>query len=130
MEPLKSSPPLSREEEVELSRSTKKIKISSMTEPDQHANRKIVSYRDSILGANYGLLEQHNIISDDEDAEMGYLVNDETPRLKEADSSVLSVFPSKEERSRIREKWAKTLIVKVFGRTVGYQFLVQKLTQV
>lgn len=37
------------------------------------------------------------------------------------------VILSKETKSRIRAPWSKALTVKVFGRTVGYNYLAFKI---
>ncbi|KAK9996738.1 hypothetical protein SO802_021424 [Lithocarpus litseifolius] len=36
---------------------------------------------------------------------------------------------SKEEKVRIRLQWSHALIIKTFGRTVGYQFLSQRVRE-
>ncbi|XVF09486.1 hypothetical protein REPUB_Repub07fG0097200 [Reevesia pubescens] len=45
------------------------------------------------------------------------------------DDAELSATLTKEEKKKIRAKWNRTLIVKVFGKTVGYQHLLFKLNQ-
>ncbi|OMO86355.1 reverse transcriptase [Corchorus capsularis] len=66
-----SLPPISCEEEAELHRSTKKIKENnSMSNQTQLPPRSVVSYKDSLLGANYGLFDQSHFL-DHEDSEMG-----------------------------------------------------------
>ena len=34
---------------------------------------------------------------------------------------------SREDKIRIRSQWSKALIIKNFGRTIGYQFLSQRV---
>ena len=40
---------------------------------------------------------------------------------------MVEVKPSKETKMCIREPWPKALIVKVFGRTVGFNYLTFKI---
>ena len=42
---------------------------------------------------------------------------------------VVDVNISKETMSHIRQPWSKALIVKVFGRTVGYNYLTFKINK-
>ncbi|OMO96312.1 hypothetical protein COLO4_15356 [Corchorus olitorius] len=45
-------------------------------------------------------------------------------------SSEINISLSSEDKKRIRERWALSLIVKVFGRKVGFNFLSTKLQQI
>ena len=36
---------------------------------------------------------------------------------------------SREDKIRIRSQWSKALIIKTFGRTMGYQFLSQRVRE-
>ncbi|XP_030928973.1 uncharacterized protein LOC115955074 isoform X1 [Quercus lobata] len=56
--------------------------------------------------------------------EAKYESDEETEDIRKA-LAVISL--SKETKQRIRAPWAKALIVKVFGKTVGYNFLHAKL---
>ena len=50
--------------------------------------------------------------------------DEETKKVKEG---MVAISLSKETKQRFRALWAKALIVKVFGKTVGYNFLHAKL---
>ena len=58
-------------------------------------------------------MEDHEEDSDDE--------------LEDLVEGMVDVRLSKETKSHIRAPWAKALIVKVYGRTVGYNYLTFKL---
>ena len=47
--------------------------------------------------------------------------------VEEVREGLALVSLSKETKQRIRAPWSKVLIVKVFGRTVGYKFLHSRL---
>ena len=87
--------------------------------------RSSISYKDSLIGMIPGAyehaffrssMEEDADLSSDEDNE------DEPP----GDGEVVIKF-SRELKQRIRDPWSSSLIVKVFGRSVGYVFLVNKL---
>ena len=111
----------SAEEEAELFRSVKKFKDNSIEKPFVPP-RKQVSYRDSLIGDilrayaqafSFDRMEDHAEESDDE--------------VDDLVEGMVDVKLSKETKSRIRAPWAKALIVKVYGRTVGYNYLTFKL---
>ena len=114
-------PPRSSEEEDELGHSVKKFKESSgarqFTPP-----RTLVSYKDSLVSDILGAYEQafklDNIWDDGEefDTEVEPLVE-----------GMAEIKLSKEIKARIRAPWSKALIVKVFGRTVGFSYLTFKI---
>ena len=91
----------SLEEDAKLQRSTKKVKESTMA-PVFGLN---VSYRDKLLG------EMEEPRMDVEGLNNGLLA--------------VKLFP--EVRKQIRSKWAHALLVKVFGRSVGFHFLRNKV---
>jgi hypothetical protein len=87
--------------------------------------RSGISYKDSLVGMIPGAyeyaffgssMEEDADFSSDEDDE------DEPPE----DGEVVIKF-SRELKHRIRAPWSSSLIVKVFGRSVGYVFLMNKL---
>jgi hypothetical protein len=87
--------------------------------------RSSISYKNSLIGMIPGAyehaffgssMEEDANLSSDEDDE------DEPP----GDGEVGIKF-SHELKQRIRAPWSSSLIVKVFGRSVGYVFLVNKL---
>ena len=48
--------------------------------------------------------------------------SDSNEEIEEVREDLASVSLLKETKQRIRASWAKALIVKVFGKTVGYNF--------
>uniref|UniRef100_A0A7N2MUV0 CCHC-type domain-containing protein n=1 Tax=Quercus lobata TaxID=97700 RepID=A0A7N2MUV0_QUELO len=83
---------------------------------------KTVSYRDTLIGDIPGAFAQAFSLdrADELDDDSDFEIEDITEGLVE-------VKLSKETKSRIRAPWSKALIVKVFGRSVGYNYLTFKL---
>ena len=116
-----NEPPRSSEEEDELGRSVKKFKESK--EARQFvAPRVPVSYKDSLVGDIPGAYEQafryEKVWDEGEDSDI-----DIEPLVE----VMAEIKLSKETKARIREPWSKALIVKVFGRTVGFSYLTSKI---
>nr|POE93131.1 hypothetical protein CFP56_58935 [Quercus suber] len=116
-----NEPPRSSEEEDELGRNVKKFKESrGVKQPN--ATRNVISYKDSLVGDIPGAYEQafklDNVWDDGEelDTEVEPLIE-----------GMAEVKLSKEIKACIRALWSKALIVKVFGRTVGFSYLTFKL---
>lgn len=87
---------------------------------DREALFQKVSYRDSLTGYNghgnkESTLKENEWWSDDDEKE-----DDE-----EKDCPVTRL--TKEEKKHLREPWLKTLIIKVWGRSVGYNYLLRRL---
>nr|POE81276.1 uncharacterized protein CFP56_48436 [Quercus suber] len=116
-----NEPPRSSEEEDELGRSVKKFKESNGVKQPNLA-RNVISYKDSLVGDIPGAYEQafklDNVWDDGEESDT------EVEPLIEG---MADVKLSKETKARIRAPWSKALIVKVFGRTVGFSYLSFKL---
>ena len=113
-----NEPPRSSEEEDELGRSVKKFKESGGGKQDTPL-RKNISYKDSLIGDIPGAYQQafklDNVWDDEEESDT------EVEPLIEG---MAEVKLSKETKTRIRAPWSKALIVKVFGRTVGFSYLI------
>ncbi|XP_065630884.1 uncharacterized protein LOC136068109 [Quercus suber] len=111
----------SREEEDEFQRSVKKFKESdgarSFLPP-----RKLVSYKDSLVGDIPGAYAQ--AFKFNTEWEDDYESEDEMEPLIEG---MAEVKLSKETKARIRAPWSRALIVKVYGRSVGFNYLTFKL---
>nr|XP_023891840.1 uncharacterized protein LOC112003850 [Quercus suber] len=97
---------LSREEEVELAQSNKKVKDVN------HADYNFSREEEAINQDRYGR-------NTDEDSDK---------EVAELRSGVAAVTLSKEVKQRIRAPWVNSLIVKVYGRSVGFHFLQARLT--
>ena len=108
----------SLEEDAKLQRSTKKVKESTMA-PVFGLN---VSYRDKLLGEMPGAFAQAFNLNSKE----AYM---EEPRMdvEGLNNGLLAVKLFLEVRKQIRSKWAHALLVKVFGRSVGFHFLRNKV---
>ena len=109
------------EEEDVLHRSVKKFKESngarSFLPP-----RKLMSYKDSLVGDIPGAYEQAFKFS--KDWEENYELEAEMKPLIEG---MAEVKLSKETKACIRAPWSKALIVKVYGRSIGFHYLTFKL---
>jgi hypothetical protein len=127
----------SLEEEDSIRRSTKKKKgshLPSSEEPGMEpvggsepgspiGTRSGISYKESLLGTIPGAYERAFFGSSMEEDEFSSSDEDDEPP---AEGEVVIKFSSELKR-RIRAPWSASLIVKVFGRSVGYMFLVNKL---
>ena len=126
---------LSQEEQDELARSNKKVKDvthagfsdgqhsgpSSPSHNSGHWNQS-VSFKEKLIGDIPGAYTQAfslgDLMEDDGDSD------EEVEVLRQG---FVGVKLTKEFKQKIRGPWVKALIVKVFGRDVGYHFLRDKL---
>ena len=118
---------LSSEETDLLSRSNKKVKVGCAgTESsgpfenigDESPRRKF-SYRDMVMGeASRGQEQYLSGLSDFEE-----VISDDD----EDDSECPTIKLSCDEKVRLRSTWARTLIIKLIGRAVGFKFLERRL---
>ena len=109
------------EEEDEFQRSVKKFRESngarSFLPP-----RKLVSFKDSLIDDIPEAHEQPFKFK--KDWEDGYESEDDMEPLTEG---MAEVKLSKETKACIRASWSKALIVKVYGRSVGFHYLTFKI---
>jgi hypothetical protein len=122
----------SLEDEDSVCRSTKKKKDSHPTTGNEDGAglgsyfpegfKAGMSYRDSLLGELPGAYEQAFFGSAMEDDLVSSDEEDDPPE----DGEVVISIP-RETKLRIRAPWSTSFIVKVFGRSVGYLFLVNRL---
>nr|XP_023902463.1 uncharacterized protein LOC112014276 [Quercus suber]POF27029.1 uncharacterized protein CFP56_40394 [Quercus suber] len=126
---------LSLEEQAELARSNKKVKnVSHAGFCEGHSlgsssptfaggsGSKNVSFKDKLMGEIPGAYTQAFCFEEvmDDDAES----DDEVETLRQG---MVAVKFSKELKQEIRRPWVRALIVKVYGRVVGLNFLQAKL---
>ena len=105
--------PRSREEDAELQRSTKKI-----TESTSHAFTPPISFKDKLLGEIPGaFMQAFNLETVNRE---GFVPATDIGDLSQ---KFIVVILQPETRNLIRAKWSYALIVKVYGRTVGFHFL-------
>ncbi|KAK9988210.1 hypothetical protein SO802_028449 [Lithocarpus litseifolius] len=126
---------LSREEEAELRRSTKKVKeyhsLESRQETVSHgvdlhamagSNGVSPSFKDKLIGEIPGAYVQafdfSEYIEDEMEAE---------PVVETLREGFAAVKISKELKQHIRAPWSKALIITVYGRTVGFNYLSSKI---
>ena len=112
------------EEEDALVRSTKKFK-DSHTSPDvnqENPFKSSTSYRDKLTGEIPGAFVQAFGLSNDMEEDM----QSDSENGEDTEGNLV-VCLSKEEKARIRAVWKKALIIKAFGRKVGYNYLYLKL---
>ena len=117
----------SSEESDMLERSTKKFKDNHCEGEYQSGNfdsnaNAVRSYKDKLVGDIPGAYEQafgfEAFMEDEVDSDC------EESSLCEG---MVAISLSKEEKVRIRELWGNAIIVKTFGRKVGFLFLSTKL---
>ncbi|XVF53924.1 hypothetical protein PTKIN_Ptkin05aG0139200 [Pterospermum kingtungense] len=78
-------------------------------------------FRDTLLGDNGR--DSHVSYSDDE----GF-ISDEDEMCKDGDEDdCLTIRVSREDKARLRRPWRQTLIIKVMGRTVGFNYLSKEI---
>ena len=118
----------SREEDDELQRSTKKVKENSRDRVslEQHSPRlggEGFSYKKKLIGDIPGAFEQAFNFENVMETEAEFDIEDEEVLLP----GEVVVKLSSDKKAKIRAAWNNGLIVKVFGKTVGYHYLVSKL---
>ena len=130
-----SSLSLSQEEQAELARSNKKVKNvnhagfseSSDSRPPSPSQpqglwSREVSFKDKVVGEIPGAFTQAfnfgDLMKDDAESD------DDVEALREG---LVAVKFSKDLKQKIRNPWARALIVKVYGRSVGLSFLQSRL---
>ena len=114
---------ISSKEEAELQCSTKKVKetLSAPQVKGSHAG----SYRDKLVGEIPGAflhafaLDKPTFSQDE--------IGEEEDDVQAVVDGIANVLLSKDTKLCIRSKWAHSLIVKVFGRTVGFHFLHSRI---
>nr|POE83935.1 hypothetical protein CFP56_51197 [Quercus suber] len=118
----------SKEEDEELQRSTKKVKevhnaVGAHDEPLPTAfGNTGKSFRDKLLGDIPGAYKQ--AFDFERDMEMEYLSDMEAQVYPDGEAEVRL---SGESKTRIRSQLSNALIIKVFGKSVGYQFLHSRI---
>nr|POE70673.1 hypothetical protein CFP56_45780 [Quercus suber] len=126
---------LSFEDKAELARSNKKVKdIHHANFMKDNANREEfswgkghanhqLSFKDKLVGELPGAYRRAFDLMDQMEAFPE--VERDTPGLRKG-LAVVRIFD--ELKQKIRAPWARALIVKVYGRTMGFNFLQQKLS--
>lgn len=126
---------LTREEEAELCRSTKKVKDvhhadfndgSSESGHSQDAQKTWGASRRTfkeklvgeIPGAYAKAFDFTNLLGMEEDSD---------EEMDELCEGLVAIKLTRETKSRIRRPWSNALIIKLYGRTVGFNFLQSKL---
>ena len=126
---------LSREEEAELSKNTKKVKdihhadFSEISSENGHSPRSFrervlpnKSFKDKLVGEIAGAYAQAFDFTDQMEDDVD--LDDEVAGLREG---LAVVKLMKETKICIRGPWAKALIVKLYGRKIGFNFIQNKL---
>ncbi|KAK9996644.1 hypothetical protein SO802_021330 [Lithocarpus litseifolius] len=130
-----NSPFLSREEEAELARSNKKVKdvhhanfngdqgfSSSNLLLENGQVSPAVSFKEKLLGDIPGAYRQAFDFTEQMEFE-----NEKEPMISVLREGMAAVNLSPEVKRRIRAPWLRALIVKVYGRKVGYNFLLSRI---
>ena len=114
---------LSSEEENALHRSTKKIKEghtpSSLEPPFQN-----LSYKAKLVGQLPSAYE--NAFSP---VDQMHEHADSDVKEEDIEEGVVALSLTKEDKIHIRSQWSKALIIKTFGRIVGYHFPSQRVKE-
>ncbi|PPD83877.1 hypothetical protein GOBAR_DD19190 [Gossypium barbadense] len=113
------------EEKEELLKSIKKVKRADGLANE--TSRKIVSYRDTLVGEDFCNFEAYLEKEPVSMEEFDDCLNE--PVLENIKDGIISITFSSDEKDRTRLKWDKILIIEAFGRTFGYQYLLFKLNQ-
>ena len=118
----------SREEDSALQRSTKKVKESyrdrdSPKQPSSDRGGDGGPYKEKLIGLNHGAFEHALTFENNMDTEVELDADEE-----DLPPGEVVVKPSGARKARIRATWNNVLIVKVFGKMVGYHYLVASLT--
>nr|POF20431.1 uncharacterized protein CFP56_46865 [Quercus suber] len=113
----------SREEDDELQRSTKKVKENHSLGPQQNthpssAEEGSKSYKEKLLGEIPGAFEQAFDIGLNMELEA-----ESDEEFEDLPTGERAVKFSGSMKAKIRSPWASALIVKLFGKTVGFHFL-------
>ena len=117
----------SREEDEDLQRSSKKVKEDHRVGAHHIASPSYgewgnKSYKEKLVGEIPGAFEQ--AFDFESNMETKIKSDDEFTDLP---SGELAVKLSRKRKGKMRAPWANALIVKVFGKNVGYHFLHSKL---
>nr|POF08977.1 hypothetical protein CFP56_14921 [Quercus suber] len=130
-----SAPFLSREEEAELARSNKKVKDirhagfdCNMREDQssyplsQGSVSHPLSFRDKLVGVIPGAYVQAFNFTEQMEAN-----EDSNSEINDLRDGLIAVKFPRELKSRIQSPWSRALIVKVYGRSIGFSFLHGRL---
>lgn len=111
-------PTLSVEEADNLVRSTKKHKATFRSFTPQ---RPTVTYKDLVLSPSLDWEDcaAHSLPSEDEDPHSDIEAD--------SDDSFPTILLSKEEKLRTKAPWRSALIVKAFGKSLGYKYFDHKI---
>ena len=109
------------EEDAKLQRSIKKFKDNASDRPFIPPHKRM-SYKDSLLGDILGAYAQ--ALRFDTTAEFG---DESDTELDDLVDGMMDVHLSKETKACIRAPLTKALIVKVYDKTVGYNYLTFKI---
>ena len=117
----------SREEDNVLQRSTKKVKENhrdSLGHKNQRLNSDVEgrSYRDKLVGECSRVFEK--VFEVENTMEMEAMSDDD---LEEDLPGEATIRITEDRKCKIRAAWTNALIVKVFGKTFGYHFLISRL---
>lgn len=114
----------SDEEEDTLSHSTKMFKESHRpTETNENGmGNKMGSYKEKLVGAIPGAFVQAFGFDSSMQEDLEFDIEEE-----QIHDGGVNVYFYKEDKVRMRAPWQKALIIKTFGRRMGFSFLVNKV---
>ncbi|MBA0710803.1 hypothetical protein Golax_010069, partial [Gossypium laxum] len=119
---------LSVEEKKELLRSTKKVKANSSEFPS--TPRKVITYKDTFVGSKFKNYKSFFLDNNDTMEEKDMVDHPPNPDQILDVHGNISIWFSKQEKTCICRKWEKALIIKLFSKTFGYQYLLFKINQI
>jgi len=130
---------LSSEEKNELIRSNKNVKDNHYNTTGRAVIEPLVatdsihpqlSFKAKLIGEILGAFAQAFDLRDKEETEMTPSFSEtdmESDEIRELREGLVAAKISQGLKQRIHAPWSKALIVKVYGRTVGYKFLHAKI---
>ena len=108
----------SREENEELQRGNKKVKVVLSTNNSPRAEDRRSSFKERLIDEILGTYEEAFNFENGMETEVEF--DDESSDLA---TGIVAVNLSRARKANIRAQWTNALIVKVVGKMVGYQFL-------
>ena len=119
----------SLEEENKLAHNTKKVKDSHHASDERRSSQggepshpPKLSFKDKLVGEIPGAYSQAFVFTDQMEVD-----SDSDEEIEEIMDGFATVCLSKETKQRIQAPWKNAIIVKVFGKNVGYNYLHSKL---
>lgn len=96
-------------------------RAASVEEEGNFEERQKSSYKDKVMGMGA------DVVMEDEDADLYGDASDDDEIYEDDDGPWISLGMTKEEKIEAMKPWRLSLIIKLVGRKIGYQFLLRHL---